>query len=70
MQIYCFIKHSKSSYFDLQFIILKTVKEAKNIQKMIIFINNISNICLIIIIITKRIQILDYPNSSSLNIKL
>lgn len=53
MQIYCFIKYIKNNHFNLQFFLIKKAKKAKNIQKIIIFINNISDICLIITIITK-----------------
>ena len=53
MQIHCFIEHTKGSCLDLQFILSKKAKEAKDIQKTIIFVNNISDLHLIITIITK-----------------
>lgn len=53
IQIQCFIKHTKGSYLDFQFILPKKAKKIKNIQISIIFVNNISYIHLIIAIITK-----------------
>lgn len=53
MQIYRLMEHTKGSCLDLQFILPKTAKEAKDIQKTIIFVNNISDIRPIIAIITK-----------------
>lgn len=63
------MEYTKGSCFDLQFILPKTTKQAKDIQKSIIFVNNISDICPIIAIITKCIQLLGYPESSSSWIK-
>lgn len=65
MQIYHFIKHTKASCLDLQFILPKTAKKAKNIQKTIIFVNSIKEICPLIEIIQDWIIKLGYPESSS-----
>lgn len=53
MQIHCFMEDIKDSYLDLQFILSKMAKEAKDIKKTILFANNILDIRLIIAIITK-----------------
>ena len=44
MQIHRFMDHSKASCLDLQFILPKVAKEAKDIQKTVIFVNTISEI--------------------------
>ena len=44
IQIYCFMDYSRSSGLDLQFVFLPKAKEAKNIQKTIIFVNSVSDI--------------------------
>lgn len=44
MQIYCFMDYSRSSCLDFQFLLSPEAKEAKNIQKTIIFVNSIFNI--------------------------
>ena len=44
MQIHRFMKHTKASCLDLQFILPKTAKEAKDIQKTIIFVNSVKEI--------------------------
>lgn len=49
MKIYYFIDHAKASFLDLQFVFsniyLNTATiEVKNIQKTIIFVNNVTDI--------------------------
>lgn len=44
LQIYCFMEYAKFSYLDLRFFLLKVATKASNIQKTIIFVNNISKI--------------------------
>lgn len=51
MQVHCFIKYTKASCLDLQFILLKQVKKAREIQKTVIFVNSIKEIRPIIKII-------------------
>lgn len=63
MQIHQFIEYTKASCLDLQFILLKTTNKARNIQKTIIFVNSISEICPLINIIVgwiKKLGYLDY----------
>lgn len=65
MQIHRFMEYAKASYLNLQFILLKKATTAKNIQKTIIFVNSVSDICPLIYIIVSCIKQLDYPNSCS-----
>lgn len=51
MQIYKFMEYAKASCLDLQFILPKKATAAKNIQKTIIFVNSVSDICPLIRII-------------------
>ena len=44
MQIHYFMHYSRSSCLDLQFVLSPEAKEAKDIQKTIIFVNNVSDI--------------------------
>lgn len=69
MQIHCFIKHSKGSCLDFQFILPKIAKEARDIKKTVIFVNTISNIWPIISIIQAQIKQLGYPESSMTQIR-
>lgn len=43
-QIHQFIEYSKASYLDFQFVFPQKVKEARNIQKTIIFVNSVEDI--------------------------
>lgn len=65
MQIHRFMEYSNVSYLDLQFILPKKATAVKNIQKTIIFVNSVSDICPIICIIISWIQKLSYPDSCS-----
>lgn len=62
MQIHQFIKNTKASCLDLQFILSKTANKARNIQKTIIFVNCDSEICLLINIIVGWMKKLGYPD--------
>lgn len=44
MQIHRFMEHSKASCLDLQFVFPKKAKEARDIQKTIIFVNSVEEI--------------------------
>lgn len=48
LQIHCFMEYAKSFYLNLQFVLPKVATKTSNIQKTIIFVNNISKIRLII----------------------
>lgn len=50
---------------DLQFIFSLTAASAQDIQKTIIFVNAISDICPIIKIIQKSMKMLGYPEDSN-----
>lgn len=63
MQIHRFMKHSKGSCLDLQFMLPKTAKEARDIQKTVIFVNTISDIRPTISIIQAWMKQLGYPDS-------
>ena len=65
MQIHCFMEHSKTSCLDLQFLLPKIAKEAKDIQKTIIFVNTVAEIRQIIDIIQDWMRKLDYPDGLS-----
>lgn len=69
MQIHQFTKYEKTSCLDIQFIFLKKVIIAKNIQKTIIFINNVSDIYFLISIIVGWMKKLVYLNFCSNLIK-
>lgn len=63
MQIHWFIEYIKASCLDLQFILSKIAIKARNIQKTIIFVNFVVEICLLINIIVswmKKLGYLDY----------
>lgn len=59
------MEHSKASCLDLQFILPKKATAAKNIQKTIIFVNSVSDICPLICIIVDWIKQLSYLDSCS-----
>lgn len=63
MHIHRFMEYLKASCLDLQFILPKKATAVKNIQKTVIFINNVSDICPLISIIVGYIKTFDYPNS-------
>lgn len=65
MQMHRFIQHSKASCLDLQFILPKNTKQAKDIQKTIIFVNSVKEIRPLIQIIRAWMIKLDYPPESS-----
>lgn len=65
MQIHRFIKYPKSSCLDLHFIFLAKAKEAKNIQKIIIFVNSVNEIHVIIDIIHAWMKKLGYLAGST-----
>ena len=69
MQIQRFMEYAKASYLDLQFILPETVNEARNIQKTIIFVNSVSEICPLINIIVVWMKKLGYPDCCSTWIK-
>ena len=64
MQIHRFMEHPKSSCLDLQFILPTEAKEAKDIQKTIIFVNSVNEIRVIIDIIHAWMKKLGYPVGS------
>lgn len=64
MQMHRFMKHSKKSGLDLQFILPKGAKEAKDIQKTIVFVNTIAEIRPLIAIIRAWMKKLGYPDSA------
>ena len=65
MQIYRFMEHSKSSCLDLQFILPAEAKEAKNIQKTIIFVNSVNEIHVIMDLIHAWMEKLGYSAGST-----
>lgn len=64
MQIHCFMNHSRSSCLDLQFVLPPEAKEAKNMQKTIIFVNSVSDIRDVISIFHASMEKLGYPEDS------
>ena len=64
MQIHRFMEHPKSSCLDLQTILSHKAKKANNIQKRIIFVNSVSEICAIIRIFHSWMKQLGYPAES------
>lgn len=64
-QIHRFMAHPKSSLLDLQFILPKTATQANAIQKTIIFVNTVAEICPIIETIQAWMILLGYPAGSS-----
>ena len=51
MNIHRFIDYFKANYLDLQLFLPKSAQQVKNIQKTVIFINTVAEICHIIMII-------------------
>lgn len=51
MQIHQFMEHLKANCLDLQFLLSPIAKETKDIQKTVIFVNSVAEICSIIAII-------------------
>ena len=70
IQIHRFMKNPKSSYLDIQTILLHKAEKANNIQKIIIFVNSVSGICIIIIIFHSWMKKLGYLAESVGCIKL
>lgn len=64
LQIHRFMKHAKSSCFDLQFVLPKVATKASDIQKTIIFVNSVSEIRPIIDVFQGWMIKLDYPEES------
>ena len=66
MQIHQFLEYTKAICLDLQFIPSKTANEIRNIQKTIIFMNSISEICPLINIIVGWMRKLRYLDCYSI----
>lgn len=65
MQIHRFMDHPKASCLDLQLLLPKGAQQAKDIQKTVIFVNTVAEICHIIMIIRDWMKKLGYPEGSS-----
>lgn len=65
MQIHRFMKHSKRSCLDLQFVLPSSASKAGDIQKTVIFVNTIQEIRPIITIIQGWMNNLGYPDGCS-----
>lgn len=65
MQLHRFMKHPRSSCLDLQFVLPPSAKEAKDIQKTIIFVNSVNEIRVIISIFHAWMKKLGYPAEST-----
>lgn len=65
MQIHRFMEHTKASGLEFQFILPKTAKEARDIQKTIIFVNTVKEIRVLIEVIKGWMIKLGYPPESS-----
>lgn len=63
IQLHRFIKYSKANYLDLQFIFPRDGKKTSDLQKIIIFVNGMTEIWLMIKIIEAWIIKLRYPPS-------
>lgn len=63
------MEYTKVNCLDLQFILPKIANKANNIQKTIIFINYVSEICLLINIIISWIKKLGYLDFSTTRIR-
>lgn len=68
-QIHQFMRHTRASCLDLQFILPPQALSAKDIQKTIIFVNSVSDICPMIEIIRGWMKQLGYPEGSDQWIK-
>lgn len=64
MQVHRFMKHTKSSCLDLQFVLPKVATKAKDIQKTVIFVNSVSEIRPKISILQGWMKLLGYPEES------
>lgn len=64
MQIHCFMDHPRSSCLDLQFVLPPEAREAKDIQKRIIFVNSVSDIRDVINVFHAWMEKLGYPEDS------
>ena len=64
-QIQRFMQYAKSSCLDLQFVLPPTAKKAYDIQKTIIFVNTVPEICLVVDIIRAWMKELGYPSESA-----
>ena len=64
MQIHCFMDYFMSSCLDLQFVFPPKAKEAKDIQKTIIFVNSVSDIQDVISVFHAWIEKLGYLEDS------
>ncbi len=58
------MEHPRSCCLDLQTILLTQAKKASNIQKTIVFVNNVNEIYLIINIVHVWMKKLGYPGKS------
>ena len=61
MQIHRFMEYLKASCLDLQFILLPTATEAKDIQKTFIFINSTTDIFLMVAISQEWMKMKQFP---------
>ena len=69
MQIHRFIDYPKASCLDLQLLLPKSAQQAKDLQKTVIFVNTVAEICHIIMIIQNWMKKLGYPEGSSKGIR-
>lgn len=65
MQVHRFMEHTKASCLDLQFILPETATRANDIQKTIIFVNNVTDIMPLISIIQGWMKKKGYLEQSS-----
>lgn len=65
MQIHRFMKHSSSSFLDLQFVLPETATQAKDIQKTIIFVTSTVYIWPIITVFQEWMKKKGFPEKSS-----
>lgn len=63
-QIHRFMQHSKSSYWDLRFVLPPIALAANQIQKTIIFVNTMAEVGAIIDVIREWMTQLGYPEAS------
>lgn len=68
-QIHCFMRHSKASCLDLQFVLPPTALCARDIQKTLIFVNHVTDVRPLIDVISAWMKQLGYPENSSQWIK-
>lgn len=64
MQVHRFMEHSKGSCLDLQFVLPAEAKEARDIQKTIIFVNRVSEIRPLCKIFQDWMQMKGFPRGS------